>query len=104
VTTIQQIEYDVLGEIINVSQLNAPAIQQWIANEEAAAQAGLVNLIKNIPSIKGAIGLIATPIEGAVEAAITAYVAAFLAKETPATVFAAWIALLQNLQKDASST
>ena len=96
-TTIQEIEAGVLAAIIAESQSQEATIETFIGSGEANVQTILVNLIKQIPSVKGVAAIVVGPIETALEAGIETYVAGLIAKETPATIFALYIALLQHL-------
>jgi hypothetical protein len=101
-TTLGTIETAVLGEIIVLSNANQATIEAYIGVGSAEVQTLFANLIKSIPSIKGALGVIGNPIEQAVEAGVNSYVAGIFAKETPAALFALYIGLLTHLQKLAS--
>jgi hypothetical protein len=94
-TSVQQFEAGALNAIAAAITENAATVEAWIATGEGSVQAGLVNLAKNLPTVKGAIGLVATPIEAAVTTAIEAYVASLIAKEPPAAIVAFVVSWLQ---------
>lgn len=98
-TPIQEVEAGILNAVASAIQANAPLAEAYVASGEAAVQSILVNLFKNIPSVKGIAGLAVGPIESTIESAITSYVSAFIAKETPASVVALVVALLQAQAK-----
>ena len=100
---LQEVEAGALQLVYSASTTNEATVTSWIAAGEADVKAGFANLVKNIPSVKGAIGLVAAPIEAAVEAAVVAYVDSLFAKYTPAELFTLYIGLLQNLQKDVAA-
>ncbi len=95
---IQTLGSELLGLAITELNANQPQVMTWIASGETEVQAFIVSLIKQIPAIKGPFGMVAGPILAAFETAIENWVAAYLAKEPPATVFALIIALLTHLQ------
>lgn len=96
-TILQEIEAGALQAIAAAVSANAPTVEAWLATGEADVEAGLANLIKNIPSVKGALGLVVGPIEAAVEAGINAYVASLVAKYTPAQLVQLFVAFLTAL-------
>jgi hypothetical protein len=97
-TVLQEVEAGVLGAIGAALKSNQPMVESWLTTGEGDVQAGLVNLIKNIPTVKGALGLVAGPVEGAVEAGIEAYVASVLAKYNSAELFTLLVSLVTHLQ------
>ncbi len=99
-TVLESIESDLIGILISTSKTNQPAIEAWIASGEAEVQTELVTIIKLIPSVKGALALVVSPIEAAVESAVEAYVSNLVAKETPASLFAIYLSLLTKLQSE----
>jgi hypothetical protein len=83
-TILQEVESGALSAIAAFITANSSVVESYIGSGESAVLAGLTNLIKNIPSVKGALGLVVNPIEGAIESGIEAYAASLLAKYTPA--------------------
>lgn len=94
---LSEVEKGALEAIITVIQGNPGLVSGYLASGEAAVSAGLANLIKNIPSVKGALGLVVNPLEGAVEAGLEAYVASLLVKYNPAELETLLVQFLQNL-------
>ncbi len=84
-----EIEQGVLAAVAGAITANATVEEGFITSAEAAVQAGLVNLFKNIPAVKGLASMVVGPVETAVESAIEAYVASLFAKYTPAQIVTA---------------
>lgn len=99
----QTIESDVLAAVVVASNADQAQIEAFFASGEAAAQNALAGLLKKIPTVRGLAGIAVGPLETALESGIDAYVAQLVAKETPATLFGLWIALLERLQADVAA-
>jgi hypothetical protein len=99
-TTIQEIEAGVLGAIKAAAVADQANIVAWLGQNELLVKNGLVNLFKNIPSVGGLAGMFAGPIQAAVEAGIESYVTAFMAKESPQTIFNLFIGALTTWQSE----
>jgi hypothetical protein len=95
-TELQAIEAGALNTIASVIETESGAVDAFLASGEGAVQAGLVNLIKNIPSVKGAFSFVVAPIEAQLEAGLQAYAASVLAKYPPATIRGIVVGYLQN--------
>jgi hypothetical protein len=99
--TIGTLAPEVIGVIINALKANQATVESWIGSGETLVSTELTALIKDIPSVKGALAFVVGPVEAAVEAGIESYVADLIAKETPATIFELLIALLTEIQAKA---
>jgi len=96
-TVLQEVEAGALNAIAAAITANPGVLEGIIASGESDVTAGLANLIKNIPSVKGALALIVGPLEAAVETGIEAYVASVVAKYPPAALEALIVAYIQGL-------
>jgi ABC-type Fe3+ transport system substrate-binding protein len=83
-TILQEVEAGALKAIAAAVTSNSAVVEAYIASGESAVLAGLTNLLKNIPSVKGALALVVGPLETAVEAGVEAYAAKLVAQYTPA--------------------
>jgi hypothetical protein len=98
-TLLEELELGALTAIVTAATADEPALEAMIATGEADLQAGLVNLIKNIPMVKGALAMIVGPLEATVEAGLEAYAATLIAKYTPKQIFMLIIGGLTALEK-----
>jgi len=103
-TTLQEVEAGVLSFFLAEYEANQTTIEGWIGTGTAELQAGLANLLKNIPSVKGLAGIVVGPVEVAFEAAVNKYVANLVATKTPAALFALGQTLIQHLITDAGGS
>jgi ABC-type Fe3+ transport system substrate-binding protein len=83
-TLLQEVEAGALTAIATAINANSALVESYIASGETAVLAGLTNLLKNIPSVKGALELVVGPLEAAVESGVETYAASLVAKYTPA--------------------
>lgn len=96
-TPLQEFESGALTAVASAISANPALVEGGISTVETDVQAGLVNLAKNLPSVKGVAALVVGPLETAVMGSVEAYVAAWIAAHTPAeceTLIVAWINLL----------
>jgi hypothetical protein len=103
VTVAQEFESGALTAIATAIEANPSLIEGGISTAETDVQAALVNLAKNLPSVKGVAELVVGPLETAVMASLEAYVAAFIAAHTPAEVEALLVSWIQALAKSAAA-
>ena len=74
---------------------NAAVAEASIASGESAVEAAVADVVKNMPQVKGALGLFENALLPLAEQAVQASVAGFFAKESPAAVVAAASAWLK---------
>jgi hypothetical protein len=98
-TVLQEFESGALTAVATAIQANPSLIEGGVTTVEADVQAGLVNLAKNLPAVKGVASLVVGPLEQAVMTAVEAWVATFIAAHTPAEVQALIVTLLQSTAK-----
>lgn len=98
-STLDTIAAAVCGALAAYVQANSAAIAADVQTGEGDLVTLVATLIKDIPPIKGVAGLVAGPIEAAIESLITSTVQSELAKFPPATVVADVVAYLQAEQK-----
>lgn len=98
-STAQEFEAGVLNAVATAIQSNPGILGGLITSGEVDAEAGLTNLWKNLPTVKGAAGLIVGPVEIAVENQVTAFVKNFIAAHGATVVEGLIVTLLQNEAK-----
>ncbi len=96
-TVAQEIESGAVQAIAAAITANASVEEGFITTAEAAIDAGIVNVFKNLPAVKGIAGLVAGPVESAVDTALTSYVNGLFAKYTPAQIVTAVAAIVAKL-------
>jgi len=96
-TVLQELESGIFKAAASYIEANAATVEGYVATAESDVKAGLANLFKNAPAVKGPAGLIANPVIGEIEAAIEAYVSSYLAKLPPAQVVTLVVAYLNGL-------
>lgn len=99
-TTAQAFEAGVLNAIATAIQQNPGVLGGLITSGEADAEAGLTNLWKNLPSVKGAAGLIIGPLETAVETQVNNFVKDFIAAHGATVIEGLLVSLLQTEAKN----
>jgi hypothetical protein len=101
---VQEVAAGIFSELIVLSTANEVQIKTWIGTGESDVTVWLTGILKEIPAVKGAAGLLANPIIGAGEIAIESYVGGWIAKQTPDAVFALYMATLTKLQAEAAAS
>lgn len=99
----QEFESGALAALATASTQNEALVKSWLTSGEASVQAGFVNLLKNVPSVKGLSAVFVGPLEAAAEAALSSYVASLFTKYNPDELFTLWMALLALLEKDVAA-
>jgi hypothetical protein len=74
--------------IAEIETLAKPEILTLIQTGEVDVEAGLANLLKNLPKPAGIEGALLSPIESAIASAADSYAAAAVAKYGPTVIFA----------------
>jgi hypothetical protein len=94
---IKELEAGALQFIGAELAANQAAFTNDVALIESDVKAGLVNLLKNIPSVGGIAGLAVGPIEAMIESGLENYADTLIAKYGPTVLYAAAQALIAKL-------
>jgi hypothetical protein len=86
-TVTQEIETGVLTELISLWSTNQQAAETEIQGIEQGGLTQLTALIKDIPSVKGALSVFTGPLEAAAEAAILSYAQSLVTKYGPTVIY-----------------
>lgn len=98
-TVLQEFESGALNAAAAAVQANPALVEGGITTVEADIQAGLVNLAKNLPSVKGIASIVVGPLEAATMSAIEGYVANVIATWPAPKVEALIVSSLQAYAK-----
>jgi hypothetical protein len=99
-TLLQEIESGALKFLSAELTSNQAAFESDVTLIESDAVAGLANLLKNIPTVKGIAGLAVGPVESLIESALTQYAQQLVTQYGPSVLYAATQALLAKLAAD----
>ncbi len=96
-TLAQEFEAGAIKAVAAAIVADPALLEGGISTVETDVQAGLVNLAKNLPVVKGIGGLVVGPFEAAAMSAIESYVSTWIAAHTPAEIESLVVTYLNTL-------
>lgn len=85
-SVLESFEQGALRALSTAIAANPALLEGGISTIETDIQAGIVNLAKNLPAVKGISAIVVGPLEQAAMSAIEGYVASWIAAHTPAQI------------------